>query len=170
MTAPHFQSLHHTRHLSAMNHQHECLTDHSEVLKHATRGDVKRAAKAAAEMAKYQAQPVTDAVGQATRDTAQSASSISDVLQGMLLLLLNLLTLCCFARTQKLFHSLPKGTLQAVHRMLKHCSVKHNLGLSTQVAKHISKQTMLCLKIQLSAVLTVFRQPHCKQFSSHPRL
>ncbi|KAL0047600.1 hypothetical protein WJX82_007565 [Trebouxia sp. C0006] len=54
----------------------------SEVLKHATRGDVRRAAKAAADMARYQAQPVTDAVGQATRDTAQSASSISDVLQG----------------------------------------------------------------------------------------
>ncbi len=153
-----------------MSHQHECLTDHSEVLKHATRGDVQRAAKAAAEMARYQAQPVTDAVGQATRDTAQSASSISNVLQGMLLLLLNLYTLCCFARMQNLFHFLPKGTSQAVHRMLKHCSVKHSLGLSTQVAKHISKQTMLCLKIQLSAVLTVFRQHHCKQFSSHPRL
>lgn len=54
----------------------------SEVLKHATRGDVRRAAKAAADMARYQAQPVTDAVGQATRDTAQSASSISDALQG----------------------------------------------------------------------------------------
>ncbi|KAA6417526.1 MAG: chaperone activity of bc1 complex- mitochondrial-like [Trebouxia sp. A1-2] len=54
----------------------------SEVLKHATRGDVRRAAKAAADMARYQAQPVADAVGQATRDTAQSASNISDVLQG----------------------------------------------------------------------------------------
>ncbi|KAL0037748.1 hypothetical protein WJX77_010712 [Trebouxia sp. C0004] len=54
----------------------------SEVLKHATRGDVRRAAKAAADMARYQAQPVADVVAQATRDTAQSASSISDVLQG----------------------------------------------------------------------------------------
>lgn len=81
-----------------MSQSDESLTDRSEVLKHATRGDVRRAAKAAADMARYQAQPVADAVGQATRDNAQSASSISDILQGMLLLVLNLCTHCCFAR------------------------------------------------------------------------
>ena len=54
----------------------------SEVLKHATRGDVRRAAKAAADAARQQSQPVVDAVSQATRDTAQSVSSFSDVLQG----------------------------------------------------------------------------------------
>ena len=76
----------------------------SEVLKQATKGNVQKAAKAAAELARHQAQPVADAVGQATRDTAHAASSISDVLQGILFVL----------------------TVSAYHRLLlqqHHCSV-----------------------------------------------
>lgn len=57
------------------------------MLKHAARGDVRSAAKAAADAARHQSQPIADAVGQATRDSAQSASSFSDVVQGSLILM-----------------------------------------------------------------------------------
>lgn len=55
------------------------------MLKHASRGDVRSAAKAAADAARHQSQPMADAVGQATRDSAQAASSFSDVVQGSLI-------------------------------------------------------------------------------------
>lgn len=54
----------------------------SEVLRHATRGDLRGAAQSAVDAARNQSQPVTDAIFQATRSTAESASSLSEALQG----------------------------------------------------------------------------------------
>ena len=58
----------------------------SDVLRHASKGDLRRAAKAAADAARHQTEPVAAAVGQATKEAAQSVGTVRDILQGEALL------------------------------------------------------------------------------------
>lgn len=109
------------------------------MLRYASRGDLQRAAKAAADAARHQAEPVTAAVGQATAEAAQSVTAVKDVLQGIQL------HESCDCRESGPAASDSSictrvSVLQVEHKMVKLYSSKCNQGDSVQDLKQMSKQ------------------------------